>query len=239
MHIATTKNIDDLSALVASWITTYINKTLINQAQFSIVLSGGYTTRKLYQLLASAEYRDKIDWNRLHIFSGDERCVPASDDRSNAKMFFETLLDHVPIPSAQVHTIRTDIAPENSAAEYEQLLHEHFTGNTTFDLVLLGLGKDAHTLSLFPGYDVVQEQNRWVASFLSKEENIHRITLTAPAVNAAACVAFIVSGADKTAAVHETVIGEYQPEQFPAQLIQPPNEQVYWWLDEAAAADLK
>src|SRR5688572_30831341 len=101
MHIATTKNIDDLSALVASWITTYINKTLINQAQFSIVLSGGNTPRKLYQLLASAEYRDKIDWNRLHVFSGDERCVPASDDRSNAKMFFETLLDHVPIPPSQ------------------------------------------------------------------------------------------------------------------------------------------
>src|SRR5687767_8042408 len=121
MKIAISKNIDELSKLVASWITTYINKTLINQARFTIALSGGNTPKKLYQLLASDEFKDKIEWSRLHIFLGDERHVPLSDERSNAKMVFETLLDHVPVPRKQIHMIRTDIPPENAAEEYEQL----------------------------------------------------------------------------------------------------------------------
>lgn len=239
MELSIAKDIEELSRRFADWLVGYIKKRLHDQSHFSLVLSGGNTPRRLYQLLCTDEYRNKIDWSRIHFYWGDERCVPFTDDRNNARMAFDNLLDHLPVEKKQVHIMRTDIDPETSAAEYEKLLHHNFPDpHQTFDLVLLGLGDNAHTLSLFPGYPVVKEKAKWVQSFYLKEQQMHRITLTAPVVNHAASVAFLVTGADKAPALQEVIHGKFQPDLYPAQLIKPVNDHVNWWIDEAAAANL-
>ena len=233
------KNIDELSQQAAEWISAYIELVLKKQTRVTILLSGGNTPKKLYQLLATGHYRNIIDWSKLHFFWGDERFVPFSDEQNNARMAFENLLDHVPVLKDQVHIMRTDIDPEASVSEYEQLLRRYFPDNNhSFDLALLGMGDDAQTLSLFPGYSIVQEKNGWVKSFYLKEEKMHRITLTAPVVNAANRVSFLVSGTDKAAALYHVLTDEYNPDQYPSQVIQPFNGELYWFVDEAAAADL-
>ena len=155
-------------------------------------------------------------------------------------MAFENLLDHVPVIKDQIHIMRTDIEPEAAGIEYEKLLHEYFPdSNHTFDLVLLGMGDDAHTLSLFPGHDLVNEKKKWVKAFYSEEQKMYRITLTAPVVNAAGRIAFLVNGSDKAAALYHVLSGEYDPGFYPSQIIQPYNDELYWWVDEAAAADIE
>jgi 6-phosphogluconolactonase len=202
-------------------------------------LSGGNTPKKLYQLLASPAYLKKIDWEKIHLFWGDERYVPFADERNNARMAFDTLLANVPVNKENIHIIRTDIEPENAAAEYEKLLHNYFPdSNHTFDLVLLGMGDNAHTLSLFPGYNVVKEEEKWVVSYFLKEQQMQRITLTAPVINAATRIVFLVGGGDKAAALHHVLSDVYDPELYPAQVIQPYFGELYWWIDEAAAVDL-
>jgi 6-phosphogluconolactonase len=239
MNLKVSKDIESLSHYFADWLVNYINEVLSKQDRFTIALAGGNTPRKLYQLLASNDYKEKVDWKRMHFFWGDERYVSITDDRSNAKMAYESLLNHIPIHKEQVYPMQTNGEPVESAASYEKILHGYFQQDDgTFDLVLLGLGDNGHTLSLFPGYQVVRENKNWVCSFYLKEENIYRITLTAPVVNQASKVAFLVSGGDKAAAVYHVIAGEHDPDLYPAQIIQPFNGQLYWFCDEAAAADL-
>lgn len=254
MHLNIYKNNEELSQQVAEWIVGYIRETLDAQDKFTIALSGGSTPKKLNQLLASDQYKYKIDWERLHVFWGDERYVPFNDERNNAKMAFDTLLNHVPVPKSQIHIMRTDIDAESSAIEYEQLLKNYFpeaatyqsqavvkkqmSANSTpktFDLVLLGLGDNAHTLSLFPGEPVVHEKNSWVKSVFIAEINMLRITLTAPAVNSSRRIAFLVSGQEKSDALSHVLGDVYAPDLYPAQVIKPQNGELYWFLDEAAA----
>lgn len=239
MKLNIKKDSDELNRSFAVWLTGYIKEKLQQQDRFTFVLAGGSTPKKLYQLLASEKFKNKIDWRKLHFFWGDERYVPFADDKNNAKMAFDNLLNHIPVVKKNIHMIRTDIEPEAAAIEYEKLLHDYFHNRDhTFDLALLGMGGDAHTLSLFPGYQVVQEKERWVRSFYSEELKMVRITLTAPVINAADCVVFLVSGSDKAAAVQHVLSGEHNPDLYPAQAIQPFKGELYWWLDEAAAKDL-
>lgn len=239
MNLRITKDINDLSNKFAEWMVQYIEKIFKKQDRFTLVLSGGSTPKKLYQLLASEIYRNKIDWSRMHFFWGDERYVPFTDERNNAKMAFDTLLDHVPVIKDQIHIIRTDIDPEASALDYEKILRRYFPDkNHTFDLVLLGLGDNAHTLSLFPEHIEIDEKSNWVKSIYLREENMYRITMTAPVVNAAACVAFLISGHEKMTALYNVFCKEHNPILYPAQIIQPYNDELYWWVDEAAATDL-
>lgn len=240
MNLIIKKNSDELSIDFAVWMADYIGKKLQQQSRFTIVLAGGNTPKKLYQLLATEEFKNKIDWSKLHFFWGDERYVPFTDEKNNAKMVFDNLLNHVAVAKENIHIIQTDIEPELSAIEYEKLLHEYFPDNDkTFDLVLLGMGDNAHTLSLFPGYDMVQEKERWVQSFYLEEQKMVRITLTAPVINAAGCIVFLVSGSDKAAAVQHVLAGEHEPDLYPSQIIQPFKGELYWWIDKAAGADLE
>ena len=239
MNLVIKKDSDELSRDFAVWVTDYINKKLQQQTCFTIVLSGGNTPKKLYRLLSSDKFKHKIDWRKLHFFWGDERYVPFTDEKNNAKMAFDSLLGNVPVVKENIYIIRTDIKPEVSTTEYEKILHQYFPDkNKTFDLVLLGMGDNAHTLSLFPGYEIVQEKEKWVSFFYLEEQKMARITLTAPVVNAAECVVFLVSGSDKAAAVQHVLAGEHNPSLYPAQAIQPYSGKIYWWIDEAAAADL-
>jgi len=251
MHVQVFKNIDELNEHVASWIVQWVHTVLQDQDRFTICLSGGSTPKKLYQLLATDKFRDKIDWKKIHVFWGDERYVPFADDRNNAKMASDVLLDNVPIPREQIHFMRTDVEPERSAKEYEEILKEYFPidnrqpamGNdyplSTFDLTLLGLGDNAHTLSLFPGYQIIHEKNFWVAPFFLKEQLMYRITLTAPVVNLSKRTAFLVTGKDKQNALVHVLEGYFAPDICPAQLIQPVNGELFWFVDEAAAGRLK
>lgn len=239
MELVITKDINELSYSVADWMTRYIETILRKKERFTLVLSGGNTPKKLYQLLSSPPFSNRVNWEKIHFFWGDERYVPFSDERNNASMAFDAMLDHVPVKKENIHRIRTDIKPEDAAAEYEKLLHDYFHDrNHSFDLVLLGMGDNAHTLSLFPGYRFVMEEKKWVVSFLLEEQQMQRITLTAPIINAADRIVFLVSGADKAAALHHVLSSEHDPELYPAQIIQPFTGQLSWWVDEAAAVNL-
>jgi len=239
MELHVYKDGDALSKAAAEWISRRIAGTLSAKPRFTIALSGGNTPKRLHRLLSQPPYRDRIDWARMHVFWGDERAVPFNDPRNNARMAFDTLLDLVPIPPGQIHIMKTDRKPEQSAAEYEQLLREYFDGaHTSFDLVLLGLGDNAHTLSLFPGEPVVHEEKAWAKAFFLREQDMYRITLTRPIVNKAAAVLFLTEGASKAPALKEVLEGDYNPDLYPAQVIKPVGE-LLWFVDEAAAAELK
>ncbi len=240
MQLHRFKTPETLSRAVADWLVSYVSSVLQRQDRFTIALSGGSTPQTLFELLTTDEYRSRFVWEKWHVFWGDERAVPFTDDRNNARMAYRALLDHVPVPADQIHVMRTDVDPETAAAEYEGLLHTYFDGQpTTFDLVLLGLGDDGHTLSLFPGTPVVWEEQVWVKAFFLESQAMYRITLTAPVVNRADCVAFLVAGAKKApvlARVLRQALGEpAQSDELPAERVHPINGNLHWFVDEAAA----
>ena len=243
MELQIYKDNDELSVEVAKWIINYIRETLREQDRFTLVLSGGGTPQKLNMLLAADPYKNEIDWSKLHIFWGDERFVPYTDERNNAKMAFDTLLDHVPVPPTQIHRMKTEnIIPEVAAGEYELILHQYFPASvpvrTSFDLVLLGMGDDGHTLSLFPGTHVMHEEFKWATSLFLPQQQMFRVTLTPPIVNRAARIAFLVTGPGKASALQQVIEGDFNPDKYPSQMIKPMPGEVYWFVDKAAASML-
>lgn len=239
MNLHIFKDSNELSKEVSEWITNDIARVLAIRDRFTIALSGGSTPQKLHQHLAATPFREKIDWSKMHFFWGDERGVAFTDDRNNAKMAFDTLLNHVPVKKEQIHLMRTDIKPEAAAAEYDALLHQYFDGHeTTFDLVLLGMGDDGHTLSLFPGTEILHEQRLWTKAFYLTAQSMYRISLTAPVVNRAASIAFLAIGKSKASTLKQVLKGAYQPAVYPSQLIKPVSGELHWFLDEAAAEAL-
>jgi 6-phosphogluconolactonase len=238
MELHLYKDGEALSQGAAKWIAELIAATLKTSDRFTIALSGGSTPKRLHQILAASPYKEQIDWSKLHVFWGDERAVPFEDERNNAKMAYDTLLDFVPVPPAQIHVMRTDIPPEESASEYEKLLHQYFDKTPfSFDLVLLGMGDDGHTLSLFPGMPIVHEEKAWAKSFWLQAQNMSRITITKTITNRSAAVAFLTAGPAKAHALKEVLEGAYNPDKYPSQEIKPSGE-LHWFVDEAAAADL-
>lgn len=239
MELHVYKDGEALSQAAARWIADRIAATLKEAQRFTIALSGGSTPKRLHQILAQSPYKEEIDWSKLHVFWGDERAVPFEDDRNNAKMAYDTLLNFVPVPATQIHVMRTDITPEESASEYEKLLHQYFDKTPfSFDLVLLGMGDDGHTLSLFPGMPIVHEEKAWAKSFWLPAQDMSRITITKTITNKSAAVAFLTAGAAKAHALKEVLEGAYNPDKYPSQEIKPIGE-LHWFVDEAAAADLR
>lgn len=240
MHLHIQPTPAEVSNELAEWITSNIETTLQKQDRFTWVVTGGNSPKALYELLATLPFRERIDWSRLHIFWGDERAVPFEDERNNARMTYQYLLNKVPVVPGQVHVMRTDIEPHESATEYEKILRTYFKQEgPSFDLVLSGMGDDGHTLSLFPGTAVIHEKKAWVSSFYLKPQLMFRITLTAPIVNRAAKVAFLTFGSGKAKALKEVLEGEPNVDMFPSQIIQPASKELHWFVDEAAAELLK
>jgi 6-phosphogluconolactonase len=240
MQLHIQKDATAVSQELAEWITHTIETTLQKQDRFTWVVTGGNSPKLLYELLSAAPYKERINWEKMHIFWGDERAVPYADSRNNARMTFEQLLDRVPVVKAQVHVMKTDITPEAAAADYEQLLHQYFPEDgTSFDLVLNGMGDDGHTLSLFPHTAVIHEAKAWVTSFYLAPQEMYRITLTAPIVNRAHKVAFLTFGSNKAHALQEVLKGARNVDQYPSQIIQPASGELHWFVDEAAAAGLQ
>lgn len=240
MHLHISKNIDALSHSLADWIVKDIQKILKEKEHYDLVLSGGSTPKALYKLLASLPWREQIEWNKIRFFMGDERYVPFEDNRNNGKMAFENLLNYVPVLKDNVYLMDTTLAPEASARMYEKLLHDLYDGQpATFDLVLLGMGDDGHTLSLFPGTEVVHETEKWVAAPFVKVQDMHRITLTQTPVKKANAVAFLTTGNKKAKTLKEVLQGSYQPDKYPSQVINSMNKNVHWFMDDAAASKLE
>ncbi|WP_420149235.1 6-phosphogluconolactonase [Spirosoma sp.] len=239
MQLIVKKNPTELAKAAADLITKRIKDTLKTKDRFTIALSGGSTPKALHELLAKPPYLQQIPWAQLHIFWGDERYVPIDDEQSNAGMAYDTLLGHVYTPEDQIHVWRTDLEPEAAAADYDRILHDYF-GDTgpTFDLVLLGMGDDGHTLSLFPGTEVVHEQTAWTKAYFLQQQDMYRLTLTAPVTNRATCIVFLVAGPKKAEPLKEVLEGAFNPDKYPSQMIKPDHGELIWLVDEKAAADL-
>jgi 6-phosphogluconolactonase len=213
---------------------------------FRIVLSGGATPRGLYDLLArdDAPFRARVPWARTEVFWGDERPVPPDHRDSNYRMARESLLAKVPVPAANIHRIHGEAArAEDAAREYESTLRSLFAPTPderpAFDLVLLGLGPDGHTASLFPGSDAMHERHRLVIAPWVEKLGAHRITLTPKAINAAALVLFLVSGPEKAPTLAAVIEGEERPFLLPAQAIRPERGELLFIVDRAAAGRLR
>ena len=230
-----------LARATAAHFAEQATESIRARGRFTVALSGGTTPRRTYALLAE-EYGARIPWPKVHVFWGDERCVPPDDIQSNYRLAREALLDSVPVPAENVHPMNGDLQPGRAADAYEQTLRHFFSsmpdvGATAhFDLILLGMGADGHTASLFPGTAALQEHNSWVVGHYVEKLGTWRLTLTLPIIDAAAQVTFVVSGESK-AKMLKTVLAERpQRAAVPAQMVQPREGRLLWMVDAAAAA---
>lgn len=212
---------------------------------FSVALSGGSTPKSLYQLLATAPYAGRIAWDKVEWFFGDERSVGPDDPESNYRMAREAMLTKLPIDAARVHRIRGESdKPAEAAADYAAELGKALAAGDAskppmIDLVLLGMGNDGHTASLFPFTAALHEQMKWVVPNEVPQLNTRRYTLTAPVLNAARCVLFLITGVGKAKVLQEVLNGPHEPERLPSQLIAPSGGELLWYVDKAAASRLE
>lgn len=239
-----------LAQAAAEMIIKTSAQAVQRQGTFSLALAGGSTPRATYELLAQAGYMERVNWLKTFIFWGDERCVPLDHPESNYRMVQESLLDHVPVPAEQIYRMQGEISPQIAADIYERLLRVHFAtyranqpAEHTFDLVLLGLGEDGHTASLFPGSEALQAQDRWVVPNHIPQLDHSRLTLTRECINAAYQVTFLVSGGRKADILRQVITQDHSQSeggsQWPAGTIQPQAGKLLWLVDEAAAAGLQ
>ncbi|MBW2488031.1 MAG: 6-phosphogluconolactonase [Deltaproteobacteria bacterium] len=223
----------------------HIGKTLQTQDLYSIALSGGSTPRKLYALLADDTELDRqIPWERIHFFWGDERHVAPDHPDSNYRMAFEAMLSRAPIPETNIHRIHAENPDADTAAEqYAREIRRFFkiAGDEVphFNCVLLGMGSDGHTASLFPDSPALSEKERLVVANRVEKSDSFRITLTLPVLNSADLVLFLVSGAEKADALKTVLEGAAAPARYPARLIQPSRGELIWFLDRSAARGLR
>ncbi len=242
-EILVSKNAEALAEDAAKKILEIGNKAIQSGGRFCVALSGGTTPRAVYTLLATPAFKDKIDWTKVHLFWGDERSVIPSHPDSNYRMAKEALLSKINIPEENIHRVQSEEDPLLASGAYEEELKNFFElGDVefpVFDLILLGLGDDGHTASLFPGSDALREKEMLVTDNFVKKFNTHRITFTFPVINNAGCVMFLVSGATKTKMIKRVLENTEPNEILPSQMIKPVHGRLLWMLDEAAAAELK
>ncbi len=226
----------ELPLILAGQITANINSVLKDKPVFTIALSGGETPKEVYKLLSQEPFSTQIDWNRIMVFWGDERFVPFDHEENNAKMAYDQLLSAVPIPVENIYRIDTISSPQNAADEYEQTLRSFFKTSESFDLALLGLGEDGHTLSIFPGE--TYDDDRWVNAVYLKSKEQWRISLMPGLVNRSSEIIFVVTGRKK-ASVLKKVLDNNNKDHFQAKLIRPLNSNLRWFIDEGASALLE
>jgi 6-phosphogluconolactonase len=228
------EDLEALSQAAADLFVTMAKRSIDADRKFTVALAGGGTPRRTYELLASPKRRDAVQWQAVHVFWGDERCVPPDDPRSNARMARLALLDRVPIPADQVHPMACKDDPSESAADYEAVLRTCFGGTLPrLDLILLGMGEDGHTASLFPGTAVLDEVHAWAAAVPSKDPP--RVTLTYPVLDNARVIAFLVSGRAKADALHRVIDGTTVGDAPPASLVRPTHGTRRFLVDRDAA----
>ena len=232
----------ELFAAAAEEVVRAANDAVAERGRFTIALSGGSTPKNLFNLLAT-NARTVLPWDRMFFFFGDERHVPPTDPESNYHMADESLLSKVPVPPGNVFRIPAENPDAAAAAAaYEKTLEKFFALQPgqfpVFDLILLGMGPDGHTASLFPGTAGLQEKSRLVIANWVEKFKTSRITLTLPVLNAARCVTFLVSGTDKAPALHAVLDSDAPGEQYPSKLVRPTDGKLIWLVDRAAASEL-
>ena len=235
-------NADELARGAAEYFVARSGEAVAQKGFFTVALSGGSTPKTLYQLLADTNepFHTQVPWSRTHFFWSDERHVPPDDPESNYRMTYEAMLAHAPVPESNIHRIHGENPDAAAAAsDYEQTLLQ-LTKQILpqLDLILLGLGPDGHTASIFPGSAVLNEAShhpRLVAALWVEKFKTHRITMTLPLLNNSAAVLFLVSGAEKAGIVKEVIEG---PKVYPAQAVQPTHGQLLWMFDQDAAKNL-
>ncbi|MDR4506498.1 MAG: 6-phosphogluconolactonase [Candidatus Scalindua sp.] len=228
----------ELVIATAEMIVDCIGEAIRKRGGCTIALAGGSTPRDVYALLATEPYRNRVCWTDVSLFWGDERTVPPDDPESNYRMVRQALIDIVDIPEKNVHRIRGEAEPRQAANEYEKLLYRHFNEELPrFDFVLLGLGDDGHTASLFPGTEVIEEYGRLVAAVFVPKLSTWRVTLTLPVLNAAREIMFLVSGDAKSEMVKRIMGNHKKPDKkLPATLVIPQYGSISWMLDTEAAS---
>ena len=234
---------DDLETLgihAANLFSTQAARSILERDQFLVVLNGGGTPTRLFQILAT-DFPDKVNWAKVHVFWGDERCVPPSDPGSSYGQARELLLSHVPIPESNVHRIKGELTPVEASKEYSRLLKEYASPALDwprFDLVYLGMGEDGHTASLFPGSQVNVSQAALPVTAHYQDRPANRVTLTQLVFNSARMVVFMATGEKKAVTLAEVLSDRYNPEYYPAQRIDPKDGDLIWLVDDNAAGKL-
>ena len=242
------KDLEEISRAAANLFIEQAAQSIAERNRFLVALNGGSTPTRLFELLAT-EARDQVDWSRVHIFWGDERCVPPDDPRSSYSQARDVLLSHVPIPEANIHRIKGDPStgsgqdwgPAEAAKDYANTLKRFATPPLEwprFDLVYLGMGEDGHTASLFPGSPVEASEPTLPVTAHYQDRPANRVTLTPLVFNSARVIAFMASGEKKAGTLAQVLTGGYNPALYPAQRIRPEDGRLIWLVDEAAASKL-
>ncbi len=226
---------------VAVQVQQLLSRAVAGRGAASLAFSGGSTPRHIYELLATDRFRAKIDWNRVHCFLGDERCVPPFHPESNFRMISDALLNKITIPDKNVHRVKTELPPEEAAEAYEKEIRNLFQLKTgefpEFDVLLLGMGEDGHTASLFPGTTAVNETEKLATAVQGPTVKIPRVSLTFPTINHAAEIIFIVSGKGKAAILQQVLNGTVM--NYPAQMVNPLKGRLTWMVDRNATMQLE
>ncbi len=233
------KTVDEVIKNLADYFVQTVNDVIAQKDECSVVLSGGNSPLPFYELLASEEYRKKVDWSKIFFFFADERYVPSGDPDNNGSMIRKILFDSLNIHDSQIFYVNTSLPPDRVAEEYNERILNFFKNELVhFDLVLLGLGNDGHTASLFPHTKVLKDRVPQVRAVYLEDKNAYRITMTAPLINQAKIITFLVYGKEKAKALREVLKGEKDLERYPAQLIVSETSKIKWFIDEVAARGL-
>ncbi|MCH8818895.1 MAG: 6-phosphogluconolactonase [Acidobacteria bacterium] len=236
-------NLEDLGRRTAELFVTLATKAVTSHGRFSVALSGGETPRALHSQLQSDAYVARVPWSEVYVFWGDERYVPHDHPDSNYGMARATMLDQVPIPDENIFPVPTGKGDAESAAgQYQETLRSFFNldqgEQPQFDLIVLGMGEDGHTASLFPDTAALENSSEVVVANYLEKLDAHRVTLTIPAINQATFVVFLIAGASKASALKEVLEGPYQPNRFPSQFVQPTNGKLLFLVEFEAAREL-
>lgn len=230
---------DELARAAAEHFAELAREAIADHGHFSVALAGGSTPRATYEILATVEFAQKINWERVYVFWSDERLVPPEHEDSNYRMAFDALLNLAPIPADNIHRILGETKPQDAARTYQEGIREFFNPRSpSFDLILLGMGDDGHTASIFPGTMAVYEDSLHVMAHFVEKLEAWRVTFTPRLINTADNVTILVSGERKARRLRQVLVGPYQPEVLPAQVVRPSGGRLRWLIDEAAALHL-
>lgn len=233
-------DIETLSRAAADFVLQIATDSIQQQGVFTIAISGGKTPERLFEYLAAPPFNTAIPWAKTHVYWVDERCVPLNDKENNAHNAIRILFNKVNIPTENVHRMRVDLQPKEAAEDYNRQLNLYFNGKTPkFDLILMGIGDDGHTASLFPGTDVLEDEVSWVKEVYVPQQQMSRVTLMPRLINQAHNILFLVSGKTKAPVLARVLNTANNNLPLPVGLIKPVNGKLFWFVDEAAASELQ
>lgn len=240
MKINIFKTEEEVLLNLAAYFVTVARQAVSDTGRCSVALSGGNSPKKLYEILSSPGFKNQVEWQKLDFFFGDERYVPHTDSQSNYLMAKTALFEPLAIDPTHIFAVDTSLNPEEAAERYKASISNYFGGGQIeFDIILLGLGDNAHTASLFPNTPVLNDTTPSVKAVFLQDQQVYRITLNAPLINQAYNIIFLVYGADKALAIHQVVERDRDIDKFPAQLIQTKKGNLQWFIDAAAASELQ